>query len=44
MSIDEIKDILYRYYDIDEDGDKGCYVNGNWLSINEIINILEERL
>lgn len=44
MNIEEIKDILYKYYEVDEeyaDGERGCYVNGYWLSINQIIEILE---
>lgn len=45
MSIDEIKEILYSYYDIDEeyaDDEKGCYLGGKWLSIKNIIEILEK--
>lgn len=45
LSIDEIKEILYKYFDIDEDyGDdeKGCYLGGKWLSIGEIIKVLEK--
>ena len=47
MNINEIKEILYRYYEVEEqyaDGERGCYVNGYWLSINEIINILEKEI
>lgn len=40
MSIEEIKEILIKYYD---DEDKGCFVNGRWLSINAIIEILEKN-
>lgn len=44
MSIDEIKEILYSYYDIDEeyaDDEKGAFINGKWLSIKDIIEVLE---
>lgn len=47
MSIEEIKEILYRAYDIDEEygeEERGCYVNGKWLSIKDILEILEEEL
>ena len=43
-TIEEIKDILYKAYDIEEeygDEEKGCYVNDKWLSIEFIIKILE---
>lgn len=45
LSIDEIKEILYNYFDIDEeyaDDEKGCFINGKWLSIGEIIKVLEK--
>ncbi len=43
MNIDEIKNILYKYYQVDdEDAEKGCYINGKWLSIKNIIDILKE--
>lgn len=45
MDIQEIKNILYRYYEIEEDYDdenKGCYLNDKWLSINNIIKLLEK--
>jgi len=38
MSIEEIKEILINYY---EDTDKGCFINGKWLSIDEIIKVLK---
>ncbi len=46
MSIEEIKEILYRAYDIDEeyaDEEKGCYVNDKWLSIENILKVLERN-
>jgi hypothetical protein len=39
--IEEIREILLKYY---EDGDRGCYVNGVWLSVDNIIRILKEEL
>lgn len=45
--IEKIKNILYTYFDIEEDFDdnnKGCYINGKWLSIKNILEILEEKL
>ena len=47
MSIEEIKKILYKVYQIDEeygDEEKGCYLNDKWLSIENIIKILEKEL
>lgn len=44
MSIEEIKKILYKVYQIDEeygDEEKGCYLNDKWLSIENIIKALE---
>lgn len=44
MSIEEIKEILYKVYQIDEeygDEEKGCYLNDKWLSIENIIKALE---
>lgn len=41
MSIEEIEKILLAYY---EDGDRGCFVNGTWLSVNEIIDILKREM
>ncbi len=46
MTIEEIKEILYRAYDIDEeyaDEEKGCYVNDKWLSIENILKVLERN-
>ena len=45
MSIEEIKRALYEHYEIDEkyaDDEKGCFINGEWLSIREILEILEK--
>jgi hypothetical protein len=44
LTIEEIKEILYRAYDIDEDygADAGCFINGNWLSIEAIIETIEK--
>lgn len=47
MNIEEIKEILYKAYDIDEengDADRGCYVNGSWLSIESVIETLKEEM
>lgn len=47
MSIEEIKEILYRAYDIDDEDDYtkecGCFVNGVWLSIKDVLDILKEN-
>ena len=40
FKIEEIKELLANYYD-EDDWDKGCYADGRWLSINEIIKIIE---
>lgn len=45
MSIEDIKVLLFKYYDIENENDynyeRGCYVGGYWLSIEKIIEILE---
>ena len=44
MSIEEIKEILYRAYRIDEnydDEEKGCFINDKWLSIGNILRYIE---
>lgn len=44
MTIEEIKKILYKAYNIEEeywDQEKGCYLNDKWLSIENIIKVLE---
>ena len=44
MTIEEIKERLYEVYEIEEeynDEEKGCYINGRWLSIENIIKALE---
>ena len=45
MSIEEIKEKLFNAYDIDDEDDHsyecGAYLNGEWLSIKNIIEILE---
>lgn len=46
MSIEEIKEILYRAYEIEEeygDEEKGCYLNDKWLSIENILKVLERN-
>lgn len=43
MSIEEIKEMLYKAYEIEEeygDEEKGCYLNDKWLSIENIIKVL----
>lgn len=43
--IEEIKEILLMHYELESEEDYdyecGCYVNGIWLSISEIIDTLE---
>ena len=43
LSIDEIKEILYNYYNVEDDYDAecGCYVNGNWISVADVLRVLE---
>lgn len=46
MSIEEIKEALYRYYEIEEeyyDGERGGYVNGHWLSVDDVIEVLRRE-
>jgi hypothetical protein len=47
LTIEEIEEILRREYDIDEDDEWsmecGCYINGTWLSIRNILSALEEK-
>ena len=40
MSLKEIKEILKNYYG---DIEAGCYINNKWLSIKEILKILEKE-
>lgn len=46
MNIDEIKEVLMNYYDIEDENDYdfecGCYINGKWLSLKDIIKIIEK--
>ena len=39
-TIEEIKELLSNYYEEDY-WDVGCYVDGFWLSVKNIIKILE---
>jgi len=43
MELERIKEILYNYYEIEDDYDaqSGCYINNTWLSINEILDVIE---
>lgn len=45
MVIEEIKEILFNAYDVEDSYDSqcGCYVNGYWLSLDAIIEILEKE-
>lgn len=48
MDIEEIKEILMNHYEIESENDYdyecGCYINGEWLSISEIIRIIKKYL
>jgi len=47
ISLEEIKEILYRAYRIEEqydDEEKGCFVNDRWLSIANVIRYLERGM
>lgn len=48
MNIDEIKEVLMAYYDIEDEDDYdfecGCYINGKWLSLKDIIDIIERNM
>ncbi|MCQ2348943.1 MAG: hypothetical protein MJZ98_00515 [Paludibacteraceae bacterium] len=41
-----IQEKMYEHYNVTSDYDKesGCYHNGRWFSINEVMNIIEEAL
>ena len=45
MSIEEIKEKICEAYGLDKDDEYdmecGCYVNGKWLSIRNILDALE---
>lgn len=45
MDIEEIKEILMNHYGIESENDYdyecGCYINGEWLSISDVIYLLE---
>lgn len=46
MSLEEIKDILFNAYDVDEesnDAEKGCFVNGHWLSIEAVLDAIKNE-
>lgn len=46
-TIEEIKEILYRAYDIEEeyrDDELGGFLNGKWLSIKNILEVLEKEI
>lgn len=43
-TVEEIKELLYKAYDIDEeyaDDELGAFLNGKWLSIKNILEVLE---
>ncbi len=47
MTFEEVKEILYNAYDIEEDYDYnaqcGCYVGDNWLSIENVLDLLKKE-
>lgn len=47
MTLEEIKKALYEAYDIEEgysDDELGAFLNGKWLSIKNILEVLEEAM
>ena len=47
MSIEEIKELLYKHYDIDEEygeDEVGCFINGKWFSIKNVLQVIKENL
>lgn len=42
--VKSIKESLYKHYHITSDGDCGTYINGKWLSVDNVIRIIEENL
>ncbi|HRF70764.1 MAG TPA: hypothetical protein PKV66_04975 [Candidatus Pelethenecus sp.] len=43
MTVEErIEERLHEIYG--NDFDSGCYVNGEWLSVNEILNVVFDEL
>lgn len=46
MELEDIKKALYNYYGIDEENEDeilcGCFINGEWLSIAEVLKAIEE--
>jgi hypothetical protein len=45
-NFEEIKKALCRYYRLENEKDcraeQGCYLNGRWLSIKNVIEIIEQ--
>lgn len=43
MELEDIKNVLYEYYEIESDSEAeiGCYINGKWLSIADVLEIIE---
>lgn len=44
-TFEELKDLLYGVYNVDDEtADGGCYCNGNWLSVKEILETIERNM
>lgn len=44
MELERIKEVLYNYYEVEDgyDAQCGCYVNGNWLSVEDVLDVIEK--
>lgn len=47
--MESIEEILKKAYDIEDDNDRysmesGCYLNGEWLSIQNIIDTINDNI
>lgn len=48
MELEDIKEALYNYYEIEDDEDYnvdcGCFINGKWLSIEDVLKIIKDNM
>ena len=41
----KILEILKKYYKLSkEELDEGCYINGRWFSVEEVVKVIKENL
>ena len=43
LTIAEIAEILCDHYRCDSDDDGGCYKNGRWFSVADVLEAISER-